>query len=151
MTSQTIGMFTVCSTSCSSEKQRSHQSSALLVFCKGGHRQLADSPHNTALIRKVCSCHYAATPTIYALPDAWAFRLQTGTRPLGHHRQQSQLYTSRNRCRGQERQHRLHTWWVLKYEKICMKHRDKNTTELWIAILHTLKTRVDIEYVSIEL
>ena len=45
MTTQIIGVSMVCSTVCSGEDQRKHQSSASLAFVKGIHRWSVNPPH----------------------------------------------------------------------------------------------------------
>ena len=50
--SQITGVLIVCSTVCSGAEQRKDQSSASLVFVRGNHRWLVDSPHKETVRRK---------------------------------------------------------------------------------------------------
>ena len=53
MASQITNVSIVCSTVCSGEDQRKHQSSASLAFVMGNHQWPVDSPHKGPVTRKM--------------------------------------------------------------------------------------------------
>ena len=70
MASQITSVSIVCSTVCSGDEQRKHQSSASLTFVRGTHRWPVGSPHKgpvTQKINSICWRHQAMVDKIYLI------------------------------------------------------------------------------------